>query len=91
MTAWEEAVKAVEHGPGCLANPTEWRDEYRPCTCDRDARIAKGIEAVRNEALSEYGFCDEYGDPNVPVAIRCTEYNARTLAEHLAAFTEASR
>ena len=87
MTAWEEAVKAVEHGPGCLANPTEWRDEYRPCTCDRDARIAKGTGAVEelDMAYPPHRSC-EGSD-----CLACNVTLEQQRLARLAAFTEASR
>ena len=47
MTAWEEAVKAVPHATTCVT-----RTEFAECSCDRDARIAKGIEA----AVSKVGY-----------------------------------
>ena len=54
MTAWEDVVAAVGHAEGCAAeNPGSCSDEYPhtrdvegPCDCNRDARIAKGMEAA---------------------------------------------
>jgi hypothetical protein len=40
VTSVREAVKAVPHREHCADQ------EYLACTCDRDERIAKGIEAV---------------------------------------------
>ena len=90
MKPWEEAVLAVEHDEFCRANYTVCDGGYGGCDCTRDARIAKGIAAVRDEALSEYGFDDEMGNPNVPMEQRCEEYDARTLAEHIVVFKEAT-
>jgi hypothetical protein len=49
----EEAVRAVAHAPTCFLSAYATGSEttvYAPsrilCTCDRDARIAKGIEAA---------------------------------------------
>jgi len=101
MTAltWPAVVAEVPHDAGCISiyratiqdGLTEWGPSPRPCNCARDARIAKGIEAVRDQALCEYGFDDEVGNPNVPLEQRRTEYDARCLAEHLVIFMEASK
>ena len=98
MKLWKEAVHEVNHDNECATTPqvtieamnTSWAPQPAPCNCSRDVRIAKGIEAVRQEALFDYGFSDEYGDPNVPVATRQAEYDVRTLAEHIRIFKEAT-
>jgi hypothetical protein len=42
---WEAAVRAVPHDGDCTVIHIGPRG-YPPCTCSRDARIAKGIEAA---------------------------------------------
>ena len=73
-TPWKAAVAAVEHGQFCIT-----RTEFAECSCDRDARIAKGIEA----ALAEYGseVADIFSDGLVATANKTA----------ITAFEEASR
>ena len=58
-----EAVAAVPHSSGCYAGPHTYFGHpcdcrSGECSCDRDARIAKGIDAVV-EASGEDGTCGE--------------------------------
>lgn len=55
-----EAVKAVPHNADC-AQDRGWPG---PCVCDRDARIAKGIEAALNMAYSDgrEGYMGDWGE-----------------------------
>jgi hypothetical protein len=49
-----EAVKAVPHRKDCAVFLEGWPSlgeaDAGPCDCDRDERIAKGIEAAVNES-----------------------------------------
>lgn len=57
--AWEDAVKAVAHADGCpyffslAASHPHFAAYVGRCTCDRDARIAKGIKAALDAAMDE--------------------------------------
>jgi hypothetical protein len=74
---WEAAVAAVEHDASC---PGEHECEcgayyFAECNCDRDARVAKGIEAALLAGLATEP--SENGEAEIDAA--------------LAAFAEASK
>jgi len=48
MNEWEKAVAGVLHGPRCFVT---YGATVKVCTCDRDARIARGIEAALARTL----------------------------------------
>jgi hypothetical protein len=55
-SSWLAAVQAVEHDKGCpsffslAASRPHFAAYVGRCTCSRDARIAKGCEALLREA-----------------------------------------
>ena len=68
---WLAAVREVPHAPTCsvtleLANaPYAMMKPRYTCTCDRDARIAKGVEAAVRSGVGA-GFTMRI-DPDVDV------------------------
>lgn len=54
-----EAVQAVPHRENCAVHNEGWASHGEhgpePCDCDRDERIAKGIEAAMNE-VGHHGY-----------------------------------
>lgn len=67
MTAqtWPALVAAVEHAPNCdrLLHIDQGHGHHHsanlPCNCDRDARIARGIEAALAERARHGCYSDE--------------------------------
>ena len=58
MSSWAVAVTLVPHDPDCESYDDHERGVYPhgPCRCTRDARIARGIEAVRgSDRAFDYG------------------------------------
>ena len=76
---WSAAMAEVEHAEGCITGKF---GACAPCDCDRDARIAKGIEAARasDEQRPEHG-------PEETYIAWCIRRDDAALA----AFKEASR
>ena len=73
---WKAALAAVEHGQFCVT-----RTEFAECSCDRDVRIAKGIERSMRVARSWHTEPEYLNDRNGVLGD----------AKVLTAFTEASR
>ena len=70
MTArtWPECVADVPHEDRCASHsqrPGRFPHDPEPCDCDRDARIGRGIEAVREIDGRHAGG---------PVSLCCTEH-----------------
>ena len=83
MTPWADAVRAVLHVPTCGVNVNP-SDDSPYCTCDRDARIGRGIAAAReSDSHYEAWHCGSDGPP-----CRCGATDKDAAA--LAAFTEAT-
>lgn len=76
-----DAVRAVPHEPDCGAAVSLEEGAY-PCDCDRDERIAKGIEAALTEAgrfIGESSVKNEAVEWNLkltPEAVRAFAYVA---------------
>ena len=87
MSAMEEAVKAVQHAKDCVVSMSFelWAPHkavtIRACSCDRNARIAKGIEAAIIVALTWHLEPEYLNDRN----------QVLMAATALAAFKEAAQ
>ena len=87
MSAWEEAVRAVQHEPNCAITRCIHDGSWGFCDCDRDARIAKGTGAVEelDMAYPPHRAC-EGSD-----CLACNVTLEQQRLARLAAFKEASR
>ena len=87
MTPFAAAVAAVEHREDCATNLTRPRcltcglkqDGRDACTCDRDARIARGLAAAAQVAAAQV------------IADLTYHLPPTWQAASIAAFTEAAR